>query len=441
MAGIGDLLAYTGQQQPYLGGLSLAELLAIPAETFGKTLAARGGTVGGPLGLGLASVGGIGGLLAKRQQEQQQQKATVEMLKGMPGVQDATKRGPELADKIAQGNFPAAKPGLQNLLYMAQHNMPVTPEMVMKEMEPKAAKTIAVMTPTGEEIRDAASGEVLQKLGKGEYTRSFGPKEPKVPSFESATFEEWSKRPENAGKSRLDFDAEKARLTHVAGAGGGTVLKEVYDKTTGTTSWKRVPKEGPAGETVGEVRPPMGANPIADMNATVDGLVNLKANINSLGLTPAEMKRPNWLNVWRQKAGFAPSDPRLTDTLAQVSVLNTTLTGLVMRTWGTRNVGAAQEVIKLHVPQVEDSAELWQQKADWWQNVGINQYRTMLSGGPMPPPEAGGAFMLPGMTPPPVPKDELPKLKVMIKSGVRFATDSKGKVYQWDPNTKSWLTF
>jgi hypothetical protein len=53
-----------------------------------------------------------------------------------------------------------------------------------------------------------------------------------------------------------------------------------------------------------------------------------------------------------------------------------------MRSWGTRNVAAAAEVIRLHVPKPEDSPDLINQKIDWWQRVGLNQYKTMLGAAP-----------------------------------------------------------
>ncbi len=161
-----------------------------------------------------------------------------------------------------------------------------------------------------------------------------------------------------------------------------TELKQVYHPETGKTLWEYVPKTGTIGASAGEVRPPMGANAIADADATSQGLTALQADIKSLNFTPSQMRMPSWLTVMRQKAGFAAEDPKLTDTLAQVSVINTTLTGMVMRSWGTRNVAAAAEVIRLHVPKPEDSPDLINQKIDWWQRVGLNQYKTMLGAAP-----------------------------------------------------------
>lgn len=164
--------------------------------------------------------------------------------------------------------------------------------------------------------------------------------------------------------------------------GGDTELKQVYHHETGTTTWDYVPKTGAAGTSAGEVRPPMGSNAIADANAASEGLTELQDDIKGLNLTPGQEWMPNWATVARQKLGFASDDPRITDMLAQVSVINTTLTGMVMRSWGTRNVAAAQEVIRLHVPTPSDSPKLINQKIDWWQKYGLQQYKTMLGATP-----------------------------------------------------------
>ena len=175
---------------------------------------------------------------------------------------------------------------------------------------------------------------------------------------------------------------EQVWATLHKGGAGDTTLKQVYHPETGKTLWEYVPKTGAVGASAGEVRPPMGANAIADADATSQGLSALQADIKSLKFTPGQSRLPSWLTVMRQKAGFAADDPRLTDMLAQVSVINTTLTGMVMRSWGTRNVAAAAEVIRLHVPKPEDSPDLINQKIDWWQRVGLNQYKTMLGAAP-----------------------------------------------------------
>ena len=166
------------------------------------------------------------------------------------------------------------------------------------------------------------------------------------------------------------------------GGASDTTLKQIYDPKTGNTNLTYVPKSGAAGTSVGLVRPPMGANAIADADAASDGMVELQQNIKDLNLSQEQAKMPNWWAVGRQKLGFSAGDPKLTDMLAQVSVINTTLTGMVMRSWGTRNVGAAQEVIRLHVPTPTDSPDLINQKLDWWQKVGLRQYKTMLGAAP-----------------------------------------------------------
>lgn len=170
-----------------------------------------------------------------------------------------------------------------------------------------------------------------------------------------------------------------------------TELKQVYDPTKGTTAWTYVPKTGTVGSTAGEVRPPMGANAIADADAASAGMTELQQDIKNLNLSPGQASMPNWWAVGRQKLGFGAGDPKLTDMLAQVSVINTTLTGMVMRSWGTRNVSAAQEVIRLHVPTPTDSPELINQKLDWWQRVGLRQYKTMLGATPRAADSASSA--------------------------------------------------
>ena len=159
-----------------------------------------------------------------------------------------------------------------------------------------------------------------------------------------------------------------------------TELKQIYDPKTGKTRWTYEPKTGAAGTSIGEVRPPMGANAIADADATSMGLHDLKQNIKSLKLAPTQAALPNWATVLRQKAGFAASDQKVTDMLAQVSIINATLTGLVMRSWGSRNPTAAQEVIDLHVPKPTDSPSLINQKIDWWMRKGggLDQYKLMM---------------------------------------------------------------
>ena len=160
-------------------------------------------------------------------------------------------------------------------------------------------------------------------------------------------------------------------------AGEGTELRQVYDPVKGTTSWQYVPKSGAVGSSAGEVRPPMGANAIAESNATNMGLSQLKDQVKALGPSSGV---PNWSRVALQKLGLASADPRITDMLGQVSVINTTLTGLVMRSWGSRNAKAAQEMIDLHVPKPTDSPALIMQKIDDWQKPGgyLDQYKVMM---------------------------------------------------------------
>jgi hypothetical protein len=181
-------------------------------------------------------------------------------------------------------------------------------------------------------------------------------------------------------------------------AGAGTELRQIYDPVKGTTSWQYVPKSGPAGSSAGEVRPPMGSNAIAESSATNMELSQLKTSLNALG---ASSGVPNWGRVALQKMGLASADPRMTDMLGQVSVINTTLTGLVMRSWGSRNAVAAQKMIDLHVPKPEDSPALIMQKIDDWQKPGgyLDVYKVMMGAtggdaggvGPAAGPAAGPA--------------------------------------------------
>lgn len=163
---------------------------------------------------------------------------------------------------------------------------------------------------------------------------------------------------------------------HKADPAESTELKPIYNTKDGTVNWTYVPKGGAAGTSVGQQQPRMGASPQAEEATTRVGLQDLSATIGRMKADTSAM--PTWTTYAKMKAGL-PVDQDSLAMLGQVSVLNTTLTGLVLRSWGSRNPVAAQEIINLHVPKVGDSPKLLKQKIQEWLKPGgyLDQYRQM----------------------------------------------------------------
>lgn len=193
---------------------------------------------------------------------------------------------------------------------------------------------------------------------------------------------QWDAMPQEAKQPLIDeFD-------RVAG-GEGTTLKPLYDSKTGDTNLTYVPKSGPAGTSVGKVTPRAGASMQADEATAVDSLRQIGQGISKMKNADSDM--PTWGPYIALKMGKS-IDPDMMSTLGEVSVLNTTLTGMVLRTWGSRNVGVAQEIINLHVPKIGDSPKLLNEKIRDWLRPGgyMDQYRKMA--GEIPPGTALPGF-------------------------------------------------
>lgn len=211
-------------------------------------------------------------------------------------------------------------------------------------------------------------------------------------SEKGVTPPQWDAMPEEAKKPLI------AEFDKVAG-GEATTLKPIYNPKDGTVNWTYEPKSGPAGTSVGQQQPRMGATAQADEASTRDGLKELGSTIDTMKMGNSSM--PTWGTYAKMKAGLSV-DPSDLQMLGQISVLNATMIGLVSRSWGSRNVGAAQEIINLHVPKVGDSPKLIKQKIQEWLRPGgyLDQYRKMS--GEIPPGQA-----LPGYATEPEAPDDL----------------------------------
>jgi len=187
---------------------------------------------------------------------------------------------------------------------------------------------------------------------------------------------QWDAMPPESKQSIVDQYNEAS--------GNETTLKPIYDPKSGDVNWTYVPKTGKAGTSVGQQQPRMGATQQAEEATTRVGLQELASTIDKTKAGDSGM--PTWGTYAKMKAGL-PVDQDSLQMLGQVSVLNTTMTGLVLRSWGSRNPVAAQEIINLHVPKVGDSPKLLKQKIQEWMRPGgyLDQYKQMSGALPSVP--------------------------------------------------------
>jgi len=107
MAGIQDFLKAIGNQigvGPNPDQLGLADILGAIGGVAGPILANRGGSIGGPLGLGLSTVGQLGATLADKQQRSQQGQSTYAALRGMlPLIKDKVPGAETMLEGVRTG--------------------------------------------------------------------------------------------------------------------------------------------------------------------------------------------------------------------------------------------------------------------------------------------------------------------------------------------------
>src|SRR5215471_7283809 len=184
---------------------------------------------------------------------------------------------------------------------------------------------------------------------------------------------------------------------------GATTLKTVHRYDTGEDEITAVQAHPELGTVVGVAKPPVGGNPMHLLNAVNTGMQQTLELLKPMGDSKLPLQLPQVLI----SHGVAPSK-QYVELSDQVGAVYTTLTTMIMRAGGFRNVAAATEFMNTHVPRPGvDSPELIRDKLEQWMKPGpgglMNQYREMLganmyavpnaAGGldavPMPPPAAG----------------------------------------------------
>jgi len=207
-------------------------------------------------------------------------------------------------------------------------------------------------------------------------------------AFHGLTMEDFQKKPD-AEKKALQDQFEQFVHPKTAGAGDAIEWKPLYDEKTGQYNLTAIPKAAPVGTIIGQMGPKGGgANPVQEMAATKFGFNQLSSMIDKL---PSGQKIPTWGEVVKMRAGL-PLTNQMVALVGQMSVIGTNLTGLVARAWGTRNIGAVQDFIRLHTPQAGDSPALAKQKLEEWTRPGgyLDQYGIMIGTVPQSGPPMGG---------------------------------------------------
>ena len=251
----------------------------------------------------------------------------------------------------------------------------------LKIEERKAAMAGGVFKPTGDEAnflsRKGITGEEWQMMGEDARQAVF--------------------RGAPDGFSYNDFLGEKA----------GYEMKPVSHPETGETTYQYMPKRPGAGvpiETGAQVTPRQGGNPQQMLYTSRQAMQDLTKILQDTGRSGDST--PMWQDAVKRWIGV-PIDQTDNEIINQQSLLETNLTGMVARAWGTRNIKMAKDMTTYHIPKAGESPAATEQKMqDWLRSGGFFDKYLQAVGGKVDPatmtadisptPAGGGTAMKAG---------------------------------------------
>lgn len=196
-------------------------------------------------------------------------------------------------------------------------------------------------------------------------------------ALKGLTLDDFNKK-SPAEKQALLPEFEQFKWKQTGGGAGGDDIewKSLFNPKTGNIELTAVPKHARPGTIAGLGAPRAGSSAQAEVTTAQTNLQDIGQTLKSIkgGISSV----PMWATVYKMRAGL-PVDANDSRLLGQVSTLQTSLVGLVMRSWGSRNAQAAKDFIDLHVPKPGDSPALINQKVQEWTRPGgyLDLYRGM----------------------------------------------------------------